>query len=329
MYNQILKSTLSDLSEKKVVLAKALLIPLIILVCIELYIKTIQDPQLVWGKMFFISIFSLFVSVYVAITTHRILLLGSNSVPVWGSLKFTSREGSFILKTFLLACLITIPVVLFSLIGNIFIIAGVFISMILFSRLSLVFPAVAVDEELSFSQSWELTKNYKFLTFITVVFFPALLTLLVGFVYSLAINFLVKVVSPHLALLSVLLDLFITVLIVGCLSSTYRFIRDEEKEFFQKSEDNEPARKIETKRDEDTIKTFIDIKHNVTFKSLQKDLTAQYEPLGFIKTVIDKSDSWMIKNPKQGAAYVLLSLKGDDFVIETYNTDEPEIEIFE
>ena len=227
-----------------------------------------------------------------------------------------------------LAFVVLIPIFLVFLVSPYFALAGAVISIILFSRLSLVFPSIAIDENMSFKDSWELTKNYKFLTFLTLVLFPIIFAVLVGLIYGMAIEFLVKLISPELSVLTAVLDLFITVFVIGFLSSTYMYIRTENPQFFEVEEPVvEDAREVVKSLNETTTKINIDIKHNVSFESLKEELNSQYEPLGFTKIAIDKEDSWMVKNPDLGTAYVHLSIKEDDFVIETYNTQEPVLEI--
>ena len=328
MYKEIIKVTFEKLFSKWQAVTKALIPPLIILMLIEVYTKQIQNLETVSAVEFgILLILSILASVYVAVTTHRILLLGEDSVPTWGTLRFTHRELTYLSKTFLLAILLAIPIVIVSIVGNFFALAGLMIAVILFSRLSLVFPAISIDEPLGFKDSWELTKDYKFLTFLTLILFPAILALVVGFVYSIVIGFLVKLISPHLHVLSAVLDVFITVFIVGFLSSTYMYIRTQRQDFFEKTEDTREAKDIKIERNETTVKIFIDVNHNVNFQSLKEELQAQYEPQGFVNTAIDKEDSWMIKSPEHGTSYIHLAQKEDEYIIETYNTEEPNLKI--
>lgn len=328
MYKEIIKVTFEKLFSKWQAVTKALIFPLIILMVVEVYTKQMQTAKTFSATEFgILMILSVLASVYIAVTTHRILLLGEESVPSWGSFRFTYRELTYLGKTFLLAFLLAIPIVIVSLVGNFFALAGLMIAVILFSRLSLVFPAISIDEPLSFRDSWELTKDYKFLTFLTLILFPSILALVVGFVYSIVIGFLMKLISPQLFVLSAILDVFITVFIVGFLSSTYMYIRTQKQNYFETSSEEVEVKDIVVERNENTLKIFIDVNDNTNFESLKDQLLSQYEPQGFTITAINKEDSWMIKNPDLGTSYVHLALKEEQFIIETYNAEEPNLKI--
>ncbi len=86
---------------------------------------------------------------------------------------------------------------------------------IFFSRISLVFPAVAIDKPIEFDEAIDISENYKLLIFITVLVIPTILGLLLGFVYGLAINFLMELISEKLSVLLSLLNIFITIFTIG------------------------------------------------------------------------------------------------------------------
>ena len=64
-----------------------------------------------------------------------------------------------------------------------------------------------------------------------------------------------------------------------------------------------------------------DIK-NITFISLKNEVKIFYEPLGFNSIVIDKEESWMLKNDKKAQSYISASLKNDSIKLEVYNAPE-------
>jgi hypothetical protein len=228
-YKEIINNTFILLLEKKNILIKALILPFILLVIIDYYNKSFTSPNITnlfsdFTLVFFL-ILSLIVSVIVAITTHRILLIEKNPVPKWGFFKFGLREFKYLGSSFVIG-LLCVPFLLFLFIPIIGIPISLIIILMIFSRMSLVFPSIALDEEISIWDSWNKTKNYKLITFFSIIIFPVIITIFVGLIYSLVINFLENVVSSYFAVLYVFLDLFITVLVVSTLSSTYKFIKN-------------------------------------------------------------------------------------------------------
>lgn len=328
MYKTIIKVTFEKLFSKWQVLLKALFLPLLFLLFME-YVGVnvlIQKDSSAIGVLI-LTVISLIINVFIAVTTHRVLLLGDDSVPPYGIFTLGARERKFFLKSIILALIVILPMSIATFIHPILGVIAIISGLIIFSRLSLVFPAVCIDEEISFGDAWNLTKEYKGLVFLTLIVFPAILSILVALIYGLVIGFLVKVIAPELSILSAFLNLFITVFVIGFLSSTYMYIRTERADFFDKDENETPARDIIQSQNEQTNKINIDIKHNVSFESLKAELKAQYEPLGFTKNSFDKENSWMIKNPELGSSYVHLSLINDEYVIETYNIQSPDLKI--
>lgn len=228
-YKEIINDTFGLLVKKRDVLAKALIIPFILLLIIDYYEKSFSivsnsgNISINFSLLFFI-ILSLVISIIVAITVHRILLIEENPIPKWGFFKFGSREFKYLAFSFLIG-LVCIPAFIFMFIPIVGIIITLITVLIIISRMSLVFPAIALNENMSIIDSWNQTKNFKLITFFSIIIFPTIIALVVGVVYSLVINFLVNVVSVHLNILYVILNFFITVLVVATLSSTYKFIK--------------------------------------------------------------------------------------------------------
>lgn len=242
MYKDLINEVFTSVFRNKYILIKALLIPFILLLLITYFNEQYKDSGFL---KIFLGILSYLVTVSIAITTHRILLLGENAVPTWGVLNLTSREIKFILNTLWIGVLIGLSVLLFGVFSALFasifsftsellvIVFIVFIALLgiyFFTRVSLIFPSIAVDDKLDIVDSIEYTKNHKLLVFFVVGIFPIIITLLVGTVYGLVIGFLVGVVSSNLSVLYSVLDLFITVFVISSLSSTYKFLKKEKLE---------------------------------------------------------------------------------------------------
>ncbi len=312
-YKEIINNSFSLLVKKRDVLAKALLIPFFLLLIIHYITKIYPSIN---------SSPSLIISIAVAIATHRILLNEEEFPIKWRYVEFGSREFKYIRYTLFIG-LLCLPSLLCLFIPIIGIFLTVIICLILISRMSLVFPAIALDEEMSVWDSWNNTKNYKLITFFSIIVFPTIITLAVGVVYGLVINYLVKVVSSQLDILYVILDLFITVLVVSTLSSTYKFIG--KYGFVKTIKEEKLDEEIFVDEKDGNYKISIPFILNKTFEDIKEEILSQYGELGFSNIVIDKENLLMIKNPQKDDSYVSLSVETNNFQLEIFNTNKPEL----
>ena len=341
MYERILDLTFYLVFKHKVALIKALAIPLLLIIILSklsLMYSSMYVGLACLGMIFLIN-------VNIAITTYRILLLGDNSVPTWGLFKISKREFSFLLNTFLLVLIMT-PVIiamaipfalnLSSTIITVTTMVSVLTIFILFSRLSLVLPSIAIDNRITFKDAWDYTQNYKMLTFFSIIIFPAIITAVIGLIYKLIIMFLVTVVSTQMALLYPVLDLFLTVFVISALSATYSVIKEEHPAYLK-----DPSFIEENiKENKKSISNEIIITNNhehiiinkddslIDFDQIKDELIEQYEELGFKDIVIDKKDTWMIMNPEIKNAHVAVTFKGNEYKIETVNVQEVDLDVF-
>ncbi|PLY06331.1 MAG: hypothetical protein C0625_09335 [Arcobacter sp.] len=330
MYKRIINSTFLPVFENKFLLIKALIIPLFLIVILtKLSLIYFNDSLII----IIANVVIFLLNITIAITTHRILLIGSSSIPQWGLFKFGGREFSFLITSIFIGVIMAV-VILFgaiplmfkeSIVSMAIIAISAFFALILFSRFSLALPSIAIDKEISISDAWEYTKNYKLLCFFTIVIFPVIFALILGFVYELAIGFLIKLISPHLDILYPVLDVFITVFIVSALSATYRVIKEDNPEYFEKIKSSSNEALIINNKNEITVNTN---DYEISFEIIKNELIKQYEKLGFTNTVVDKEDSWMIKNPEIETAYVSLAFKNNAFNIESYNVEDAKLDIF-
>lgn len=156
------------------------------------------------------------VYIVVAIAIHRLLLLGPNSIEKPENNSLTRRQFSFFaymiglvfLTTLLLSVLVQFPYIGITL--------GVLAFIYLTARLSLVFPAIAIDEETSFSDSWNLTKNHQFTMIVITSIFPLILE-----IPQLALSYL-----PYSVIAGNIVFLISTVFVVAALSSSYKHIKE-------------------------------------------------------------------------------------------------------
>lgn len=131
-----------------------------------------------------------------AVAWHRKWLLPSESVTVWSALRWEGRKSRFLLRLFgtsLLSMVGALPAAIVAIVltytqllplqvASLLIAAAVLVT---FSRLSLLFPATAVDEAISVKECWQTTRNNG-LRMLAIVIAPALpITLLQIVVFSL------------------------------------------------------------------------------------------------------------------------------------------------
>lgn len=361
MKAEIVKNTFNKLLKNKAHLTTALLWPLGFLMILDYILPTIMQEQ--FGETLSpttLIVPLLLINVIISVTTHRLFLLGDDSVPTWGLGKLTkNREVKFMINTFLLGFVAIIPALViffilkffigFSGLDNTIIIEGITLGLVvnifltsiavayILSRFSLVFPSTAVDEPLTFWQSWAITKDYQWIMFSSVIIFPVVFGIILTLVYGLIIGFLAGLISSHLLVLSSLLNLFITVFTIGFLSSAYEYIMNDRfhEPYYQEVErreqerkSNEPAREIKVDEfSNDTYRIRIHDAHDISFENLKSELLSQYEKLGFNDFAIDRENRWMLKNPEEEDSYIYLKYEDDEFHIETFGTEKPKLDL--
>lgn len=152
----------------------------------------------------------------IAITTHKIILEGSDSIPEKGLFTFGERERRFIGYGILVVILI-LPTIAFAFIPKIGIFIFFILASIIISRLSLIFPAIAIEKEMGLKESWDITSSHKMMMFSAVIVFPAV----IGFA-----EYLIGLI-PVLWIVAEFLSLLTSVLVVATLSVAYKIIFDE------------------------------------------------------------------------------------------------------
>ncbi len=352
MYKSVFRDTFASVFEKKDELFKALLIPTLLLIFFHYFFIDI-DKQFREGNINYFTavptfLLSLALNLTIAITTHRILLLGSDSVPKWGLFRLTSREWTFVYNFLLLVLLylaLTLALaagssLLFILVDSILglnletknmifvILPMIIIPIPILCGLALVFPSIAADKKLSFKEAWNLTKGYRVFCFVTIVVFPNIFAAIFGFVYGMVIEFLVRLISDGLTILYPILNVFISVFTISALSNTYKFIISNSSNKEEETSIDKPNKICKLSiNDYDVIN--LDKNHDITFDKLKDDLILQYDKLGFKLTIIDETDSWVVKQEEDGDAYVALRVINDEYQIQTSNTEEPQLSILD
>ncbi len=340
MYKEIIINTFDTIFKNSNNLIQKLIIPTILISILNFYAQQYINPKLIDNinintidpisslLPITITFMLIMINISIAVTTHRVSILGANSVPKLGSYILGLREFKFLLKSILLGLIIAIPLIAVSLIP----VAGIFIApilaILLISRLSLIFPAISCDAKLGFYEIWKITREYKTLTFLMIIVFPFIFSLTVGIVYTFAIEFLIKLVSVHMIVLYSILNVFILVFSISALSSVYKYINPKPLNESTKNME-EPLKEIIQSSRRGLHKLIIQDKYNVDFNSLKKELEEQYLRLGFSELAYSRKNSWLIKNPEDEEAYISLRYEGDEYFIYVKNSDEPTLKIIQ
>lgn len=251
MYGKLMNEALKSIIENKNALFKALLIPTLVLVGIDIFLPSSflsngEKINFEDNKFIFISfiILSIILNIVMAVSVHRIILIKDDIssleaiMPTQTLLKFflkslwigllTGLTFGILIAIFLLISIVTEQFTQNKfLVGVISYFLSTLLTMIAFSRFSMVLPATAIDEKMTLLDALAFTKNYKLLSLFMVTIFPTIIAILIALVYGLIIGFLTGVVSSHLSILYVFLNVFITVLVISCLSVTYSYIKNE------------------------------------------------------------------------------------------------------
>ncbi len=210
---RILLGSLASVVEQRAPLFRALTLPLVLLVVVGL----VQQPEQSAATMLLFGLVSLLLHTWFAITTHRIVLMGESAVPRWGLNRWTLRETRFTVFAVALfsgGLMLGLLVAIIPVIGPVLFVALAIVGV---SCLSLVFPAIAVDDPISFTAAWEMAQGYIFTLIICVCVFPVVLSLPLLALSTLAGT------GPVVALLQGM----VTILTVTALSLAYSEIKRE------------------------------------------------------------------------------------------------------
>lgn len=212
---RIIVGALAAVVERAPVLAKALLLPVMLSTGISLVPLFIDAEDISPVTGFILSLVSLVLHTWLAITTHRIILLGSEAVPEWGLYRWSRRENLFLLYflgmlggLIMVALLLTVIPVIGPLIFIVIALVGV-------ACLSLVFPAIAMEETTSFPAAWALAQGNVPALILCICVLP--------FVLGLPTFFLAAYLPPVAAFLQSAITVFtVTVLSIAYLELTRR-----------------------------------------------------------------------------------------------------------
>lgn len=176
----VLIGVLATLKDRGLSILKAVFLPLIIVTGLDSISSFLSDQETISGISYYLIIIilelvSLFQYTYVAVCTHRIVILGKDSVPEWGFRSYTSREGIFYFYSLLFTVLSYAVMSASQLTQNnwVVMIPWIFITYILV-RFSLIFPAIAVDQYITLKESWRYTQRKFIFMFMATMVWPFL-----------------------------------------------------------------------------------------------------------------------------------------------------------
>lgn len=321
MYIQLFIKTFNSILEKKYILFKALFIPFIILTLIEYF----NHPTTAKESINIYDLISLLITVIMSISIHRVLLLENSEVPTWGIYMIGKREINFAFKLIILSFIVGIVatglILILTFLSTLFevivddstlkshitlISLIIFIPLsLMFGRAFLVFPAIAIDKPIDITSAFNISKDYKSLMSIVMI---------IPFLWGTIYEYLIRLLSQDFFILYSILDTFVIILTVGYLSMAYEYIMSK-----RPIEDEKEIKNPTFEETENSYKITIDDRHNISFNEIKEKLLTQYSEIGFTNTVIDKPDSWMLKNDDNEKAYVLVSHKNNEYKVETFN----------
>lgn len=212
-FKKVLAGAILSVFENRAVVAQVLMIPFFAFVAVGLAGYLDLNALVSTG----LSVVGVCIQVVFAITTHRVVMLGPDSVSKWGVISWSKRETFFLLHLVAIGLMIT-PLALLGIIPVAGWIIAIALIAYLMSRLSLVFPSIAINEGAGFKLSWQLTKNYQTLMLLVMVVVPLTLsipTFIVGFI-------------PYGFVVADFLSLILVVFEVAVLSMSYRLIVQKE-----------------------------------------------------------------------------------------------------
>jgi hypothetical protein len=192
--------------------SKALLIPVTVLVLLGSIPVSISGLSL----LIFYKILAFLAYVFLAIITHRIILLGPGAVPEWGLSAAGKREIYFIGYSLGIGLSVTL-INYFGLASPTIWLISIIAMIYILARVSLVFPAVATDSYWTFFDSWKATRGHQTLMLVVVLIFP----IVIGIPEMLLSR------VPHMGIIVNVLSVVTMVFVVAALSVAFRVVTKE------------------------------------------------------------------------------------------------------
>ena len=196
-------------------LTKVLLIPFMLYLVLDIAEHYQTGANTMSVSVILLTLAGMLVQTVIAVSTHRIILLGPDTVTTLGAFNWSMRETRFAMYGFFLGIImvfVMFPLLLIPQIGGWL---AVPVVCWVIGRLSLVFPAIAIDEESSFSNAWDLSRNHQILMIVVVIVFPVLLFLPSQLFLRVPYGFVISSILSTLAV----------VFTVAALSVAYKYVK--------------------------------------------------------------------------------------------------------
>ena len=230
---EIIRDTFQFVWDKRTRMLRALLIPAVLMLVAEQAFTFANDDPLKWAQVIIVmAIYILF-----AITCHRLALMGDQGVPDYGLRTWTQREWRYLGWSIVL---ISIWVFLFFVVNSLLVSivtrlmkAGVEIETIqpfepfvwlactpilyLFSRFSVLYPAISLDQSVSAVSAWRLTAHNGWRVAMAVCLLPWVLFFL--------LSYLLRENATHVEIIiHKLLELILLAVEIVALSFSYKHL---------------------------------------------------------------------------------------------------------
>lgn len=214
---EVIHEALGVVWERRARLAQALL-GYVLFFAVTNTLATYLDKTSTWSG-FVLVIPSVAVFTLFAITCHRIVLLDAHAVPRYGLMKWSPRETRFLGWMLAVYCVAGILLFTFSSLSMLaskspaIMLLAMLPAAYVFSRLSVLLPATALDERHDMQWAWTLTEGNGMRMMLLVAFVPALTALLQAVIAS---------SHPLLELLNTFLTYAVTTVEIALLSVSFR-----------------------------------------------------------------------------------------------------------
>ena len=208
---KVIVGALASVLAELPVLVKALTIPGIVFLILKFW--PIENISQMGAVMFAIA--SLLLHTVFAITTHRIIMLGPDSMPEWGLRSWSKRETRFLGYLLIFVLMISVLVAFSIVTQPIGPMIAMFVAIIGGCTLTLVFPAIAIEQEFTLGDAWRMSQGHISSLIVCIGLFTFLLGILTILVSSI----------PYALPIAAILELGTNVLTIAVLSVAFGEIK--------------------------------------------------------------------------------------------------------
>lgn len=208
---KVIVGALASVLAELPVLVKALTIPGIIF----LVLKFLPIQEITQATAILLVVASLFLHTVFAITTHRIVMLGSDSIPEWGLKSWSMRETRFLGYLLLFILMISVLVAFAIVTPPIGPMIVLVVAVVGGCTLTLVFPAIALEEEFTLGDAWRMAQGHIGALIVCIGLFSFLMSM---FTFGVAM-------IPYASPLAAIFELSTNVLTIAVLSIAFGEIR--------------------------------------------------------------------------------------------------------